>query len=126
METLMTYVATLRQHLDYVGTTLPNTLLEATLYAVDLGAVAATRGGVEYTETLQELTACRPDLLDRPALLDIYEAGQERGGLIMLDGDSQVLFLFHSINGSASDRVYKPSVCQVKPQTKQDMAHAYI
>jgi hypothetical protein len=115
METQMTYVATLRQHLDYVGTSLPNTLLEATLYAVDLGAVEASRGGVEYMQTLQELTACRPDLLDQPALLDIYEAEQERGGLIMLKGDTQILFLFHSVDGSASGRDYRPSVCRVKP-----------
>ncbi len=111
----MTYVATLKQHLNYVGTVLPNTLLEATLYAVDLGAVAASRGGVSYADTLQELTACKPELLDHSALLDIYEAGQERAGLIMLDGDTQILFLFHSFDGSASDREYIPSVCRVTP-----------
>lgn len=110
----MTYVATLRQHIDYVGTTLPNTLLEATLHAVELGAVEASRGGVEYVHTLQELTACRPDLLNLPALLDIYEAGEERGGIIMLAGDTQILFLFHSVVEAASRREYKPSVGQIK------------
>jgi hypothetical protein len=118
MEEQMTYVATLKQHLDYVGTSLPNTLLEATLYAVDLGAVEASRGGVAYTETLQELVAHRPDLLEQPALLDIYEADQERAGVIMLKGDKQILFLFHSIDGLASDRVYRPSVCHVRPGNK--------
>lgn len=114
METPMTRIASLKQHLDYVGTTLPNTLLEATLHAVDLGAVAATRGGISYAQTLQELTACKPELLNHSALLDIYEAEQERGGLIMLDGDTQILFLFHSLDGSASNREYRPSVCRVK------------
>jgi hypothetical protein len=106
----MSYIATLRHHLDYVGTTLPNTLLEATLHAVDLGAVEATRGGVEYVYAIQELTACRPELLNQPALLDIYEMGKERGGVIMLAGDTQILFLFHSVVEAASRVEYRPSV----------------
>ena len=121
----MTYIITLEQQLEYVGTVLPNTLLEATLHAVDLGAVDATRGGISYIETLQELTACKPELLDWPSSLVIYEVGLEKGGMIFLEGDTQVLFLFHSIAGSASHREYRPSVCQVKPP-KQNTIYASI
>src|SRR5690348_308419 len=96
-ETLMTYINTLRYRLAYVGTILPNTLLEATYHAVDLGAVATPRGGVSYLDTLQELTACRPELLDLPASLIVYDRGKEKGGMIFLEGDTQVLFLFHSV-----------------------------
>ncbi|HEY4385623.1 MAG TPA: hypothetical protein VGN34_14285 [Ktedonobacteraceae bacterium] len=92
----MTDRTTLRQYLEYVGTVLPNTLLKATFYALDLGAVEAIRGGVPYSHMLQELIACKPELLNRPASLVVYDAGQEKGGMISLEGDRQVLFLFHS------------------------------
>jgi hypothetical protein len=114
-ETPMPYINTLRHRLAYVGTILPNTLLEATNHAVDLGAVATTRGGVPYFDTMQELTACKPELLDLPASLVVYDAGQEKGGMIFLEGDTQVLFLFHSVYNLSDRKEYRPSIGKMKP-----------
>lgn len=111
----MTYINTLRHRLAYVGTVLPNTLLEATNHAVDVGAVVTTRGGVPYRDTLQEVTACKPELLEVPASLVVYDAGQEKGGMIFLDGDTQVLFLFHSVAHASDRKEYKPSVGKMRP-----------
>jgi hypothetical protein len=96
MEKLMIGVATLRQRLEYVGTTLPNSLFEATFHAVRLGAVEARRGGVQYIQALQELTTCRPELLNWPALLVTYEEGREQLGMIFLERDFRALFLFRT------------------------------
>ncbi|GHO95154.1 hypothetical protein KSF_052020 [Reticulibacter mediterranei] len=108
-------INSLRQRLAYVGKILPNTLLEATYHAVDLGAVETTRGGVPYTDTLQELTACKPELLDLSASLVVYDAGQEKGGMIFLEGDTQALFLFHSVYDLSTRKEYRPSIGKMRP-----------
>ncbi|HTK09039.1 MAG TPA: hypothetical protein VL485_17855 [Ktedonobacteraceae bacterium] len=103
---LMTDITTLRHYLEYVGTTLPNALLKATFYALDLGAVETIRDGVSYPHMLQELVACKPELLDRSASLVVYDAGQEKGGIISLEEDKQVLFLFHSNIGDGLQAIH--------------------
>ena len=97
-------MTTLRRHLEYVGTILPNTLLEATGYALDLGAVEVMRGSIPYVYVLQELVACRPELLDWPASLVLYDAGQEKEGMIVLERDGEAVFLFRSYQSDAGEQ----------------------
>jgi hypothetical protein len=78
----VTYINTLRHRLAYVGTVLPNTLLEATNHAVDVGAVVTTRGGIPYRDTLQEVTACKPELLEVPASFSLTRRKEKARSLI--------------------------------------------
>jgi hypothetical protein len=105
----MTYVAPLRRSLVYIGTIFPESLLEATFHAVEIGAVEARRGGVPYIEALQEVTACKPELLDWPAAVVVYATKQEQGGMIFLEGDTSAVFLFRATLETASYKEYKPS-----------------
>jgi hypothetical protein len=104
----MTYVTTLKSCLEYVGAIFPTSLFEATFHAVDLGAVEARRGGIRYIHALQELTACRPELLDWPAAVAVYNMKQEQGGMIFLEGDTGALFLFRTTPEMASHQEYQP------------------
>jgi len=107
MEKHMRSIATLRHRLDYVGTVFPNSLLEATLHAVEVGAVEARRRGVQPIHVVQEVTACHPELLTWPTLLVVYEEGKNHVGMIFLERDVRALFLFRTapaLGSSGGDR----------------------
>jgi hypothetical protein len=106
----MVYVTTLKSCLEYIGILFPTSLFEATFHAVDLGVVEARRGGVRHWHILQELTACHPELLDRPAAIATYDMKQEQGGMIFLEGDTDALFHF-----STSKNVLQKETSCIEP-----------
>jgi hypothetical protein len=107
-EMQMTYVSTLKRHLVFVGTAFPKSLIEATSHAVEVGAVEVRRGGMPSPHILQEVAACKPELLDWPTMLfTINGARHEQVGMLFLQGDTSALLLFRIEPEMASDREHQ-------------------
>ena len=107
----MTYVSTLKRHLVCIGTAFPKSLIEATSHAVEVGAVEARRGGMPSSHILQEVAACKPELLDWPTMLfTIDDARHEQVGMLFLEGDTSAFLLFRIEPEMASTRSISSSL----------------